>query len=141
SKPSPSEETEQRVINGRRMALLAAEGGMDKKAVGVEIIDVVGRVDYADYLVLMSGTSNRHCAAIAGGVEEALAKAGHKALSVEGASQGEWVLLDFFDVVVHVFSDDARDLYDLSGLWMDARRVPVPSRPAEGPQSSRDRGD
>ncbi len=117
----------------RRMALLAAEGGMDKKALGIEIIDVIGRVDYADFLVLMTGTSNRHCSAIAGGVEEALAKAGHKALSVEGATQGEWVLLDFFDVVVHVFSDDARGLYDISGLWMDAGRVPVPTRPEDGP--------
>ena len=113
------------------MALKAAEGGMDKKAIGIEIIDVVGKVDYADFLVLMTGTSDRHCAAIAKGVEESLLQAGHKALSVEGLTKGEWVLIDFFDVVVHVFSDDARGLYDLSGLWMDAGRVPVPTRPEQ----------
>lgn len=131
NKPSQNDETERRTALSRQMALLAAQGGLDKKAIGIEIIDVIGRVDYADFLVLMNGTSNRHCAAIASGVEEALSKAGHKALSVEGATQGEWVLLDFFDVVVHVFSDDARGLYDLSGLWMDASRVPVPARPED----------
>src|SRR5690606_29670917 len=108
------------------MALLAAKAGMDKKALAVEIIDVVGKVDYADFLVIMSGTSDRHCGAIAGGVDESLSKAGNPPMSTEG--KGEWFLLDFFDVVVHVFSENARDLYDLSGLWMDAGRVPVPDR-------------
>jgi ribosome-associated protein len=112
----------------RQIALLAASAGMDKKAIGIEIIDVVGRVDYADYLVLMTGTSDRHCAAIARGVEEDLGKAGHKALAVEGLPQASWVLIDLFDVVVHVFSEDSRGLYDLSGLWIDAGRVPLPAR-------------
>jgi ribosome-associated protein len=129
--PSLDEETEARVAQSREMALLVARAGMDKKAVGIEIIDVVGKVDYADFLVLMTGTSDRHCGAIADGVEEMLSKAGHKALGREG--KGEWFLLDFFDVVVHVFSEGARDLYDLSGLWMDAGRVPVPERPSLAP--------
>jgi ribosome-associated protein len=120
--------TEESRVVGRKLALLAAEAGIDKKALGIEIIDVVGRVDYADYLVLMTGTSDRHCAAIARGVEEDLAKAGHKALSVEGLPQASWVLIDLFDIVVHVFSEDSRNLYDLSGLWIDAGRVPLPAR-------------
>lgn len=110
------------------MSLLAASAGMDKKAIGIEIIDVVGKVDYADFLVLMTGTSDRHCGAIADGVDQTLSKAGFTLLGSEG--KGEWYLLDFFDVVIHVFSESARDLYDLSGLWMDAGRVPVPDRPA-----------
>lgn len=117
----------------RQLALLAAQAGIDKKALGIEIIDVVGRVDYADFLVLMTGTSDRHTAAIARGVEEDLGKLGHKTLSVEGLPEANWVLLDFFDIVVHVFSEDSRGLYDLSGLWIDAGRVPVPNRgPAAG---------
>ncbi len=112
----------------KRLALLAAEAGIDKKALGIEIIDVVGKVDYADYLVLMTGTSDRHASSIARGIEEHLTKAGHKPLSVEGQQKGEWVLIDFFDIVVHVFTEDARNLYDISGLWMDASRVPVPTR-------------
>lgn len=122
----------EQAAQSRHLALLAAQGGMEKKALGIEIIDVVGKVDYADYLVIMTGTSSRHCVSIAQSVEEVLSKAGHPALSVEGLTQGEWVLLDFFDVVVHVFSDDARQLYDLSGLWLDASRVPVPTRSEEG---------
>lgn len=112
----------------KQLALLAAQAGIDKKALGIEIIDVRGSVDYADFLVLMTGTSDRHSAAIARGVDEDLAKLGHKALSVEGLPEANWVLLDFFDIVVHVFSEDARGLYDLSGLWMDASRVPIPHR-------------
>lgn len=124
---SLEEEQEQRIAVGRKMALLAASAGMDKKAIGIEIIDVVGKVDYADFLVLMTGTSDRHCGAISDGVDQTLSKAGYTLLGSEG--KGEWYLLDFFDVVVHVFSESARDLYDLSGLWMDAGRVPVPDRP------------
>jgi ribosome-associated protein len=125
---SLEEEQEQRIAVSRKMSLLAASAGMDKKAIGIEIIDVVGKVDYADFLVLMTGTSDRHCGAIADGVDQTLSKAGYSLLGSEG--KGEWYLLDFFDVVVHVFSESARDLYDLSGLWMDAGRVPVPDRPA-----------
>lgn len=122
------QQSDARNQQGRDLALLAAQAGMDKKALGIEIIDVVGKVDYADYLVLMTGTSDRHCAAIARGVDEELTKSGHKPLSVEGLPQANWVLLDFFDIVVHVFSDDSRSLYDLSGLWIDAARVPLPAR-------------
>lgn len=128
NKLSLEEEQERRIAVSRKMALLSASAGMDKKAIGIEIIDVVGKVDYADFLVLMTGTSDRHCGAIADGVDQTLSKAGYTPLSTEG--KGEWYLLDFFDVVVHVFSESARDLYDLSGLWMDAGRVPVPERPA-----------
>lgn len=127
---SSDDEARDRVAQSRTLALLAAQAGLDKKALGVEIIDVVGKVDYADFLVLMNGTSDRHCSALARGVDDALTHAGHKPLAVEGLGKAEWVLLDFFDVVVHVFSDSARDLYDLSGLWMDATRVPVPDRSA-----------
>ena len=122
------DETLARVAASRALALRAAEAAMEKKAVGVEIIDVSGKVDYADFLVLATGTSDRNCSAVARGVDTDLSVAGFKPLSVEGESRGEWVLIDLFDVVVHVFSEQARDLYDLGGLWMDANRVPVPAR-------------
>jgi ribosome-associated protein len=122
------------VRRSRQLAELAAQAGIDKKAQEVEIIDVVGKVDYADYLVVMCGTSDRHVTAIARGVDEDLSKAGSPPLAVEGQAAGEWVLLDFFDVVVHVFSRDAHGLYDLSGLWLDAARVPLP-RPSRPPGS------
>jgi len=120
----PSEEA-------KRIALLAAQAALDKKANEIEILDVTGKVDYADYLVLMTGQSDRHVTAIADAVESALADDGWRAISVEGLPRGQWVLLDFVDVVVHVFQENTRQLYDLDGLWMDARRVRV-TDPAPG---------
>ena len=117
----------------RETALAAAEAGLERKALNVEILDVAGRVDYADLLVLMTGTSDRHVAAIVQSIEDEL-RVKHKtrAISVEGLPTANWVLVDFGDVVVHVFQEDARSLYDLDHLWRDATRVPTPSRAAEG---------
>ena len=110
----------------REIAILIATAGIEKKASGLEVIDVAGRVDYADFLVLMSGRSDRHVTALASSIEEALRKKNKRALAVEGLPHANWVLMDFGDVVVHVFQDDARSAYDIDALWMDARRVPVP---------------
>jgi len=110
----------------REVAILIATAGIEKKASGLEVIDVAGRVDYADFLVLMSGRSDRHVTALASSIEEALRKKNKRALAVEGLPHANWVLMDFGDVVVHVFQDDARSAYDIDSLWMDARRVPVP---------------
>jgi ribosome-associated protein len=117
----------------RRIALLAAQAGLEKKATGIEIIDVMGKVDYADYLVLMTGASDRNVAAIAQEVDAALSNAGFNSMSVEGLPSAQWVLIDFVDVVVHVFQKDVRSLYDLDGLWMDAERVPMQSVSAAQP--------
>jgi ribosome-associated protein len=110
----------------RERATAIAVAALDKKAVGVEILDVAGKVDYADFLVIMTGRSDRHAQALAQGIEEALKKKGVRPMSVEGLPHGSWVLMDFGDVVVHVFRDETRQLYDLEGLWLDARRLPVP---------------
>jgi ribosome-associated protein len=120
--PPPEEASEQ----SRAIALSAARAALEKKAQAVEIVDVMGKVDYADYLVLMTGQSDRHVKALADAVEEELAREGTRAIAVEGLPGGNWVLIDFVDVVVHVFQRDARSVYDLDGLWMDATRVPVP---------------
>jgi ribosome-associated protein len=110
----------------RAAALAVAEAGLEKKALAVEIIDVRGKVDYADYVVVMSGRSDRQVNAIARGVEEHLKKKlGVRANGVEGLPQGTWVLMDFGDVVVHVFHEDTRGYYDVESLWIDAARVHV----------------
>jgi ribosome-associated protein len=119
--------------DARKMALYAAQAGLEKKARQIEIIDVTGKVDYADYLVLMTGQSDRHVSAIAQSVDETLSDAGMRAISIEGLTKGHWVLIDFVDVVVHVFLEQTRTLYDLDGLWMDARRVPLPPEPKRDP--------
>ncbi len=110
----------------RALAIAIAVAGIEKKAVGLEILDVAGKVDYADFLVLMTGRSDRQVAALSQGIEDALRKKNRRPISVEGLPSATWVLMDFGDVVVHVFQDDARSLYDIDGLWLDARRIPIP---------------
>lgn len=114
----------------RALALAIAGVGLDKKATAVEILDVAGKVDYTEFLVLMTGRSDRHVHAISKGLQADLKeKHGAVPLSVEGMTVANWVLLDFNDVVVHVFQEDSRFFYDLEGLWIDARRLGVPSPP------------
>jgi ribosome-associated protein len=91
----------------------------------VQIIDVRGKVDYSDYVVLMSGRSDRQVAALARNIQEALATAGHRCLSVEGLPHASWLLMDYADVIVHIFHQDTRGYYDLENLWIDAARVPT----------------
>ncbi len=111
----------------KKIALAVVAAGLDKKATAIEIIDVTGKVDYTELLVLMSGRSDRHVGAIAKGVQEDLnQKLKVQPLSVEGMTAASWVLLDFNDVVVHVFQQEARLYYDLEGLWLDANRLSVP---------------
>jgi ribosome-associated protein len=112
----------------RALAIEIAVAALEKKALGLEILDVAGKVDYTDFLVLMTGRSDRHVAALAQGIEEAIrAKKNKRPVAVEGMPQARWVLMDFGDVVVHVFQEEVRSLYDLEGLWMDAHRLPVPA--------------
>jgi ribosome-associated protein len=114
----------------RTLALAIAESALDRKALNVEIIDVADKVDYSDYVVVMSGRSDRQVAALARNVEQDVeAKTKHRCLSVEGLPQASWVLMDFGDVIVHIFHDDTRGYYDLESLWIDAPRIPVPEEP------------
>lgn len=117
---------------GRELALKIAEAALDKKATRIEIIDVRGKVNYTDYVIVMSGRSDRQVAAIARGVEEDLKlKHGARCFGVEGLPQGNWVLLDFGDVVVHIFHHDTRGYYDLEALWLDADRVEFEGQQAD----------
>lgn len=112
---------------GQQVALWIASAALDKKAQDVEILDVRGKVDYADFVVIASGRSDRQVGAIARGIEESLKhEHGERCHGVEGLTQGQWVLMDFGDVIVHVFHQDTRGYYDLEALWMDAARVEVP---------------
>ena len=110
--------------DSRTVAMAVVEAGLDKKALNAEIIDVRGKVDYADYVVVMSGRSDRQVNAIVRGIEDHLReKLGVKAVGVEGLPRGHWALVDYGDVIVHVFHEDTRGYYDLEALWIDAARV------------------
>ncbi|MFV0513776.1 MAG: ribosome silencing factor [Jhaorihella sp.] len=89
----------------------------DLKAVNTVVLDVRGLTDVMDYLVIASGTSNRHVKSLADNVSMEAKKQGMRPLGVEGESAGEWVLVDFGDVVAHVMLPATRDFYDLERLW------------------------
>ena len=111
----------------QQIALWVAGAALDKKAIQVEIIDVRGKVDYADFVVVMSGRSDRQVAAIAKNVETELKRQHDVPCNgTEGLQQGHWVLMDFGAVIVHVFHEDRRGFYDLEALWIDAERVELP---------------
>lgn len=127
SRPDTSASWSVATESARETAASIASAAIDKKAERVQILDVAGKVDYADFLVIMTGRSDRHAQALAQGIEEELKKKGIRPVAVEGLPQGSWVLMDFGEVVVHVFQDEARQLYDIEGLWLDAHRLPAPT--------------
>ena len=89
----------------------------DMKAVDVVVLDVKEKSTIADYMIVASGTSARHVKAVANGVVVAAKKAGHTPLGIEGDKEGEWVLVDLGDVIVHVMMPAVRDFYQLEKLW------------------------
>ncbi len=94
----------------------------DMKAEDVVIIDLKGKTSIASYMVVASGTSNRHVASIAQKIEENLKKSGYKC-SVEGEEKADWVLIDAFDVIVHIFRPEVREFYNLEKMWQSVANL------------------
>lgn len=107
----------------------------DRKAEAVQTIDLQGRTLIADYFVLASGTSNVHIRAIVDGAMEKLKKEGQRAASVEGYTDAKWVLVDFGDIVLHVFAAEEREFYNLESLWK-ATEEHRAAEPAESTEST-----
>jgi len=103
-------------------AVTAAE---DKKAVDLVVLDLRKAAGFTDFFVMASGTNTRQVRAIADGVMEALAEQGVKPAHVEGYDRSEWILLDYFDFIVHVFAPETRAFYGLERLWGNADRIEV----------------
>jgi ribosome-associated protein len=106
-----------------KTAELAGRAALEKKGDDVVLLDLRGVSGYADFLVVVSGNNERQLDAIADGVEKSLKENGHRLVGAEGGKGSRWNLLDFGDVVVHVFHEDERHHYDLEGLWADAPRT------------------
>jgi ribosome-associated protein len=106
-------------------ALLALRFALDKKALEPMLLDVRGLCSYCNYQLVVSGRSDRQVDAIAEAIIMGLRDEGVRALSHEGKRSGQWALLDFGDLIVHVFHHPSREHYDLEGLWIDAPRVPI----------------
>jgi ribosome-associated protein len=103
-------------------AIAAAE---DKKAVELVVLDLRKAAGFTDFFVIASGTNTRQVRAIADGVMEKLAGEGVKPAHVEGYDHSEWILLDYFDFIVHVFAPETRVFYSLERLWGNAERIEV----------------
>jgi ribosome-associated protein len=107
----------------REMAVAAARAAADKQAQDVVVLDVHELIVITDFFVLCTGTSDRQVKTVVEEVERALRELGQKPVRREGEQESRWVLLDYVDVVVHVFAPEERDFYDLERLWLDAPRI------------------
>ena len=94
----------------------------DGKAEDVAVIDLAGKTSIANYMVVVSGTSDRHVISLAQRVQEELKKAGYKSTS-EGENKGDWVLIDAYDVIVHIFRPEVREFYNLEKMWTSAAEL------------------
>lgn len=109
--------------DSKTKSLLCLKAAVEKKAQDPVLLELKGISSITDYFLLCSGRSDRQVQSIAQGIEEALKKKGIRPLGHEGMVGGRWILLDYADVVVHIFLDPVRKFYDLEGLWMDAQRI------------------
>ena len=110
------------MIDPLKIAVNAAD---DKKASDVVILDITKIASFANYFLLCTGDSSRQMQAIADEVEKRLREAGIRPSHVEGYQNSEWILMDYADLVVHIFSKNARSYYDLERLWRDGKKVEV----------------
>jgi ribosome silencing factor RsfS/YbeB/iojap len=116
-------------LHTKERALLCAAYALEKKAANVRLLDVRGLSSLTDYLLIASGRSDRQVQAVAESVHLGLKKE-HATLplGIEGMQEGRWVLIDYGDVMVHVFQEPVRDFYDLDGLWSEAAEVAIPEK-------------
>ena len=107
---------------------LATTAALDKKVLDLVVLDLRKGLAFTDFFIIGTGANVRQVQAIAAvAIEEELRKKGVRPALVEGYSRGEWVLLDYFDFIVHVFLSATRDFYALERLWGDAERVEIPA--------------
>jgi ribosome-associated protein len=109
--------------NGLERAKICAKIALDMKAEDLIILDVQGIASFTDYFVIMNGRSTRHVQGLAEAIQGEFQSKRIKASHAEGLQEGTWVLLDYDDVVVHIFYSEQRKFYNLEGLWHDARRI------------------
>ena len=113
--------------NAKEMVKTADDALQDKKGEDIRVIDISGVTVIADYFIIASGSNPNQVQALVDNVEEQMYKAGYDDPRVEGYNTASWVLLDYNDVIVHVFSQDDRLFYDLERIWRDGKEIDVDS--------------
>jgi len=116
---------------GHELAQICAQAALDTKAEDLVILDVRGLTTFTDYFLIMSGKSTRHVQALAETIEGKFRSKRIKTSSAEGLREAMWVLLDFDDIVVHIFYHEQRKFYDLEGLWSEGKHVEVEPSPKD----------
>jgi ribosome-associated protein len=111
--------------SGHELAQICAGAALDTQAEDLVILDVRGLATFTDYCVIMNGKSTRHVQSLAEAIEGVVRSKRVKASNAEGLAEGLWVLLDFDDVIVHIFYHEQRKFYNLEGLWSEAKRVSI----------------
>jgi ribosome-associated protein len=109
----------------------AVRAAFDKKATNVVVLDLRHTPAFTDFFVLCSGQNARQVKAIADSVEDTLRQAGARPAHVEGYDRADWILMDFFTLIVHVFAPHTRDFYGLERLWGDAERIEMTDEPTD----------
>jgi ribosome-associated protein len=141
---TPTDEASRQSDEDRSLSLAfgAAEAMVEKKAENVKVLDVAKSSGFTDYFVICSAMNERQVGAIAESISDHLrVSLKAKPRSIEGESEARWVLMDYGDIVVHIFLDALRDFYDLEGKWQSAKKVALPSHlfePAAAPDSGSD---
>ncbi len=107
--------------------LAIVEAALEKRALDLKVMQVEHLRSVADYFVIATGRSDVQVQAIARGIEERMAQDGVRPLAVEGFNHGHWIVLDYDDVVIHIFFEPVREFYRLESNWTDAQDVPLPA--------------
>jgi ribosome-associated protein len=113
-------------LDARERALLCVRFALEKKAYDLVLMDVGQFTSLADYFLICTGRSDTQVQAITQSIEENLSRAGVRPLSIEGYARGQWTVIDYGDVVIHVFYEPVREFYDLERLWARAPQVTLP---------------
>ena len=112
-------------MNSYEQSILTAKAISSKKGLNIKLIEIGDISSLADYMVIATGTSSTHVKAIADEVEYQLDEAGISVSHIEGYRSNSWILLDYVDVIVHIFSDEAREFSDLERLWQDGKEIDI----------------
>jgi ribosome-associated protein len=125
--PHARSRTRSRTPKLNKSLTTAIAAALDKKAVDVVVLDLTAAPAFTDFFVICTGMNVRQVQAIADAVKDALQGQGVSPALIEGYPRGEWILIDYFDFIIHVFTPATRAFYDLERLWGDAKRIEVSS--------------
>lgn len=113
------------MLNEKDMISIAVKALDEKKGKDIKVLHTADQTTLADYFIICNGTSNTQVRALADAVEEAMSKAGEEPHHIEGHRGGQWTLMDYSSVVVHIFTEEGREFYGLERLWSDAEAVDI----------------